>query len=114
MIRLWNEKGEVEIEDQTISALQAKWPSRDVSHQLLLAHLWLLRHPARRPANIWRFVDNWLKKAPAVKRPPVLVNAWWATDERTINQGAAVGIQPRPGESMASFKDRVADKMRAA
>jgi hypothetical protein len=112
MIKLWTKTTEVEIDEQTIEALQSKWPSRDVQVELKRMHLWLLRYPVRRPATIWRFVDNWLKKAPAVIRPPTIVYAWWATDERTINQGAALGLEPRPGESMVQFKDRVGDKLK--
>lgn len=77
-------------------------------------HLWLLRYEKRRPANLWRFIDTWLKRAPETVRPPPVVNAWWTTDERTVNQGRAVGIEPRPGETMAEFRNRLADKMRGA
>lgn len=102
----------LEITPDVIAALQAKWKTRDVPEEILKMHLWLLRYPKRRPKRMWVFVDNWLKAAPAVKLPPTVVNSWWTTDERTINQGAAIGLAPRPGESMAQFKDRVADKMR--
>ena len=104
----------VELSPETVTALQSKFPTRDVPAELAKMHLWLLRYPKRRPANIWRFVDTWLKRAPEVRKPPTVVNAWWTTEQRTLNQGAAIGIQPRPGETMAEFRDRVADKMRAA
>ncbi len=102
----------LEITPDITQALQAKWKTRDVAAELLKMHLWLLRYPTRRPVRLWVFIDNWLKASPAVKLPPTVVNSWWTTDERTVNQGAAVGLAPRPGESMASFRDRVADKMR--
>ncbi len=111
---LESRSGPVDLSTDTMSALQIRFPSRDVPSELLKAHLWLLRYPARRPASIWRFIDNWLKKAPAVIRPATVVHAWWATDERTINQGAAVGISARPGESMSDFRNRVSLKLKAS
>ena len=111
---LQTKAGLVELSTDTISALQSKWPSRDVPAELARMHLWLLRYPKRRPANVWRFVDAWLKKAPEVRRPPPVVNAWWTTDERTLNQGRAIGVEPRPGETMAEFKERLANRMRGA
>ncbi len=82
--------------------------------ELCKMHLWLLRNPKGRPVRMWLFVDKWLNKAPAVKRPPPVVDAWWTTEQRTINQGRALGMEARPGETMAQFKDRVANALRAA
>lgn len=104
--------GAIELSTETIAALQLRWTTRDVASELAKMHLWLLRYPKRRPASIWRFVDNWLKAAPAVRKPSIVVNAWWSTEERTLNQGAAIGCNPRPGESMAQFRERLGDVMR--
>lgn len=112
MATLQSKGGEIELSTETVMALQARWITRDVENELLKMHLWLLQHPTRRPVRIWRFIDVWLERSPAVKRPTTVVNAWWATDERTINQGAAVGINPRPGETMAAFRDRLGEAMR--
>ena len=106
--------GDVDLSTDTIAALKRKYPTRDVDGEIAKMHLWLLRYPKRRPINVWLFVDNWLKRAPAVNRPPPVVNAWWTTDERTVNQGAALGLSPRAGETMANFRDRIAAKMRGA
>lgn len=104
----------VELSTDTVVALKRKFPSRDVDGELAKAHLWLLRYPKRRPVNVWRFLDSWLKRAPETQRPPPVVNAWWTTDERTLNQGAALGIAPRAGETMANFRDRIAARMKGA
>jgi len=106
--------GEVDISPDTIKALRLRYRSVDVESELLKAHLWLLRYPKRRPVNLFRFIDNWLSKAPAVLKPDTVVTAWWSTEERTINQGAAIGLTARPGESMAAFKDRIANAMKGA
>jgi hypothetical protein len=108
---LFNRSGPVELSTDVISALKLRWRTRDVDAELLKMHLYLTRYPKRRPAMIWRFVDNWLRKADAFVRPQTIVAAWWATDERTINQGAALGLSPRPGESMAQFRDRINAKL---
>jgi hypothetical protein len=113
-MELQGKAGPVELSTDTIAALKVRFPAKHVDSELLRAHLWLLRNTSSRPVNIWRFLDHWFAKAPDVIRPPAVVNAWWATDERTINQGAAIGIQARPGETMAQYRSRVADKMRAA
>jgi hypothetical protein len=113
-VTLMGKMGEVEIGAETIAALQVKWKTRDVSAELQKAHLWLLRYERRRPENVWRFVDNWLKKAPATIMPTTVVNAWWTTDERTLNQGEAIGVRPRPGETMPQYRARLAEKMKAA
>lgn len=105
---------EVDVDADHIAALKLKWKTRDVEGELLKARLWLTRYPKRRPANVWRFVDNWLARAPATVKPPTVVNAWWASDERTINQGAAIGLAARPGETMAQYRDRIAAKLKEA
>ncbi len=113
-MELHGKVGPIDISEQTISALQVKFPTKSVEPELLKAGLWLLRNTSSRPANIWRFLDHWFAKAPDVVRPPPVMVAWWTTDDRTINQGAAVGCFARPGESMAAYRTRIADKMRAA
>ncbi len=114
MIPLTGKTETLTLDDTAIAALELRHKAKDVRSEMMAAHLWLLRHPKRRPVMLWRFIDAWLAKAPAVKRPPVVVTAWWATEERTINQGAAIGLTPRPGESLAMFRDRVGAKMRGA
>ena len=38
--------------------------------------------------------------------------AWWATDGGILKKGAELGIQPRPGEEMGQFKQRVVQSVR--
>ena len=102
------------ITDDLIAALQQRHKTKDVRSEVLKMHLYLTRYPKRRPVMIWRFVDNWLKRSPATVRPLTVVNAWWTTDERTINQGAALGVNARPGETMAQLRDRISKAMQAA
>lgn len=114
-MRLSTATQDVEISADVVAALKVKFPTKAVEAELLKMHLWLLRYEKRRPKNIWRFMDTWLKESPNVVRPaPTVMFGWWTSDERTINQGAAVGISPRPGETMAQFRDRVSEKMRVA
>ena len=40
------------------------------------------------------------------------VVAWWATDGGVLKKGKELGIQPRPGEEMGQFKERVVQGMR--
>ena len=114
MMRLHGRDGEVEVDADMVVALKSKWRTRNVEAELAKMHLYLVRYPTRRPKLIWRFVDNWLKKAPATVRPLTLVDAWWATDERTIQQGHALGLSARAGESMQQFRDRISAAVRAA
>ena len=111
---LLGKDSQTEVTDDIVAALQHKWKTRNVASELLKMNLYLIRYPKRRPTMIWRFVDNWLKKAPATVRPLTVVNAWWVTDERTINQGAALGMSARPGETMQAFRDRIAAAMSKA
>lgn len=114
-MRLLTATGEMELSTEVVGALKLKWPTKAVDAELLKMHLWLLRYEKRRPKNVWLFVDNWLRKSPNVIRPaPTVMYAWWSSDDRTINQGAALGLSPRPGESMQAFRDRIADRMKAA
>ena len=104
--------GAEELSTETIAALKSRFPTKGVEKELHAMHLWLLRYPKRRPCNVWRFVDNWLRKSPNVVRPPATTMfGWWTSDERTINQGHAVGIAARPGESMSQLRDRISAKL---
>jgi len=38
--------------------------------------------------------------------------AWWASDGGILKKGAELGIQPRPGEEMGQFKQRVVQSVR--
>ena len=106
LVILESKSGPINLSADTVKALQVRFPTRNVTDELLKAHLWLERYPKRRPVSIWRFLDNWHDKAPATVRPPTVVHAWWATPERTVQQGFALGLQARPGESLAEPEPR--------
>lgn len=111
-MELHAKSGPIAIDDPVIRALQAKNPTKDVARELDAMALWLARHPGRRPVNIWRFIDNWLRKADAViAPPPAQVAAYWATPERTVNQGKALELPSRPGESMEQYRQRIAARL---
>jgi len=40
--------------------------------------------------------------------------AWWTTEATVLAKGQEVGISPRPGEDIHTFKGRVVDKLRSA
>jgi hypothetical protein len=104
---LFSKGTEIDINEQIILSLRAKWPTKPVENELHLMYLFLVRRPASRPVNIWRFIDNWLKKSPDIVRPLPNVGFWWTTDERTLNYGRGIGLEPRPGETMSAFRDRI-------
>lgn len=62
-MRLEAKGGAVDVGEDTSRALAAKYPAVDVDGELLKMHLWLLTNPGGRPVKIWRFVDNWLRRA---------------------------------------------------
>lgn len=104
----------VELGAETIAALKCRYPTKDVERELAKMHLWTLsrKSDARRPKDVWAFVRNWLLRADSVVRPePPRVAAWWATPERTVNQGEAMGIRARPGESLEQLRDRISAAM---
>lgn len=63
------------------------------------------------PVNGRRWEDELEMPIPKPKGATV---AWWQSDELIIAKGQELGISPRPGETMAQFKSRVADKLRVA
>jgi hypothetical protein len=103
--------GPYELSPDAIAALQQKYPCKAVERELGLMLIWLLRNPGNRPKSFWRFCDHWMDKADDFVKPQPKVAAWWSTDERTINQGLALGLSARPGEPMAAFRDRISTAM---
>jgi hypothetical protein len=61
--------------------------------------------------NQQRFYDE--LDIPEPKKTPQLL-AWWTSDSGILAKGRELGIEPRPGETMYQFKDRVAGMVRAA
>ncbi len=104
--------GQFEITDQLMASLTRLWPTKDLSTELAKMHLWLERNPKARPAHPYRFIDNWLKKADDMIAPQPKVAAWWATEQRTLNQGAALGLTARPGEGIAEYRERINERLR--
>ena len=63
--------------------------------------------------------STWLNQARyedelEMPQPKGATIAWWQSDELIIAKGQELGISPRPGETMAQFKSRVADKLRVS
>lgn len=112
-MRLATKTGVVDISPEALRGLAVKWRGVNVEDQLALMALWLERHERQRPANIWRFIDNWMRKVKPVK--PLLAEvekAWWTSDQKTTAYGTHVGINARPGESMSEYRERLFDVFR--
>lgn len=42
-----------------------------------------------------------------ILHPKKTVDAWWETEKGTLEKGAEIGVQPRPGEGMNEYRGRV-------
>ena len=42
-----------------------------------------------------------------IDNPIVKTDAWWTTDEKTMEHGRKIGVAPRAGESMNDYKQRM-------
>jgi hypothetical protein len=104
MIHLASARGAIPIEPETVDALALKWhiTPMQMGDQLLRMHLWLLRNPARRPANVFLFIDKWMKKqAPATTH----------RDERRENINELTGRQPHGGRHSTGYPPGVDAKV---
>jgi len=45
---------------------------------------------------------------------PVKTSAWWTSEAETMQKGRELGMDARPGEDMATYRKRIADRIRAA
>lgn len=45
---------------------------------------------------------------------PKAAQAWWTTEEGTMAKGRELGMDARPGEDMAGYRKRIADRIRSA
>ncbi len=105
--------GPVELSTDTVDALQARYPTKNVAHEIQLAHLWLLEHERKRPVRIYAFLRNWLVRSPDVRRPAPVLSAWWTTEAGTLKQGEALGLRSRPGEDMQTYRQRISAALEA-
>lgn len=107
-MKLLAKHGPVELSPEALRGLAVKWPGVNVEDQLALMALWLERHEKRRPVSIWRFIDAWLRKV-APKKPVLepIERAWWTTPEKTLAYGKHVGVEPRRGEEMNNYRERL-------
>lgn len=104
-----------ELEPEVLRGLELRYPQVAVKDQIALMALWLAKNPARRPKRVLRFVETWLRKStPKLRAVPKQVAAWWTSEAGTMEQARLLGLSARPGEDMAQFRKRIADKMREA
>jgi hypothetical protein len=54
-----------------------------------------------------RFFAEKHYREPWTLQPPKERDTWWTNDDRTVRKGRELGIEARPGETMASFRDRI-------
>lgn len=59
--------------------------------------------PEPLPAN---YVDRILRNPPKKAEP-----AWWSSDQRIIAKGKELDLNPRPGEEMVTFKERIQNEI---
>lgn len=87
-MQLLTKSGVLEVDEIAITALRNRYPAADLSREFPAMHLWLLKNPAKRPANGWRFIDNWLKKcrgnfaAKTAQDRAKFSNSIWGANER--------------------------------
>lgn len=58
-------------------------------------------------AATWIRGMRWEDEIDVVQKPKPVVQAWWTSDNATLAYGSAKGVQPRPGESMSDYRDRL-------
>ncbi len=58
------------------------------------------------PAS-WLRGYRWEDEIEMPKPSAKITSAWWTSDDATIAEGNRRGIQPRIGESMSSFRERL-------
>lgn len=115
MMILHCKNGTVEVNDVTIRALKKAWPTKDIDTELAKMHLWLFLHENRRPTYFWSFIRNWMRKAPDVNPPPPPPHAnWWKSEEATLEVSRGLGLYPRPGETLSTFRERVGKALAAS
>jgi hypothetical protein len=105
-MKLPTRDGEFDLTDDMIAALAIRFPAVDAREQCLLAYWWLMRCPARRPVNMPRFIENWIKKAKPKSAKPRLVSNQMS--ERDIDElGRKLNIPARAGENYPSYLRRL-------
>lgn len=62
----------------------------------------------------WIYQARWEDEIDQPKQQVPKLIAWWASDSGILEKGRELGIEPRPGESIFQFKDRIAAKIRNA
>jgi hypothetical protein len=67
-------------------------------------------HPATW-LNQGRYFDELEMKAKAPKKPAL---PWYSTEQLTMDKARELNMQPRPGEDMAQFRTRIAQRVAEA
>ena len=128
-MKVYAQDGEFELTPELVRALVATYPSVNVRRELERMYLWTLKNAARRWTNPVRGIEAWLKREARkiaarkeserqqVKRTEVSYlkgvptkssdPPWWATDEGTLTYGRQKGVNPKLGETMANYRQRL-------
>lgn len=119
-MRLPTSEGHLDLSPDHIEAFAKKYPYTDVRAEFGRMLIWLEKNPSGRWKLPWRGIEKWLAKAETKNRArgvsrktAIEIEAWWTSDSSTLKKGAELGLAPRPGESMAQFRDRVRDRVAA-
>lgn len=130
-MKVFAKDGEFELDPQLVRSLVATYPLVNVRRELERMYLWTFKNPAKRWELPLRGIEAWLRreskkaqerraaqKAPprvqsleygAGRLKPVVTDAWWTSEAGILRRGRELGLDPKRGESMASFKTRVND-----
>ncbi len=105
-MQLDTDSGVFEITDVLLQAWLIRFPTVDLRREHPLMCLWLAKHPAKKPRNPIRFIENWLKRTQkqAVRDLAEAGKRGQVTAERV---GAMYNVEPRPGEAQEHFNRRV-------
>ena len=108
--------GYFEVDNEMLSALKKVYAYTDVVLELSKMIVRFESKPARRWKTRTFMVGatKWLKKENEQAkinggriRQPKIMDAWWTSDPSTLHHGESIGIKPRPGETMAQYRDRL-------
>ena len=129
-VKVFARDGEFELTPELVRSLIATYPTVNVRRELERMYLWTFKNPSRRWDLPLRGIESWLRreekraaerKATArqqqkanelaykqgVRPQGGVSTAWWSTDEATLAYGRQKGIEPKRGESMPAYRQRL-------
>ena len=65
-------------------------------------------------AGSWLHQERWEDELDLSEQIPEKAVAWWATEQGVMAKGRELGVNPRAGESLVDYKQRVVEGARRA